>query len=280
MPLKINNNSSLGTQRSLRGSMNRLQNNLNRLSSGKRLNSAADDAAALAISQMMGSELRSLNVAQRNVMDGVSMIQTAEGGMAQQGEILGRMRELALQAGNGTLSDEQRGALNDEFSALSEELDRISSTTEFNGQKLLDGSASGGVSLQVDTDPEATGNQLDMAVDELSTSTLGNGGDTIAAQSLGSQSSALDALAAIDGAQEQLSSARAGLGALQNRLTSTFDNLAIERENIMAANSRLEDADVAAEASGLASNQILTQASVAMLGQANKLSASTLSLLK
>lgn len=280
MALKINNKtSSIQNQKIFNAHQRKLEKNLNKLSSGKRLNSAADDAAALAISKMMTAELRALNQAQRNTMDGVSMLQTAEGAMAEMGDITGRMRELAVQASNGTLSDDQRSAINDEFNALRDELSRISDTAEFNGQKLLDGSASSGIALQVGTGSETGTDQINVELGQLDPSTLGDGSNNLDTQSLSSQSGALSALSVLDGAISDISGARGNIGAMQNRLESTIENIAIERENLMEANSRIEDTDVASEVSLLAQNQILSQSSISMLGHANGLSAQSLSLL-
>ena len=277
MAIKINSNiSALNAQNNLNKTNSLLANNLAKLSSGQRLVSAKDGAAELAISEKLMSQLRSLNAAQRNTMDGVSMIQTAEGATSEMNGNLSRMRELAVQAANGTLSDSDRALIMDEYNALRDEIDRTSSSAEFNGQKLLDGSAD--VTLQVGarSGDEQTTN---FKIDALNTSTLGDGTTTLADTAVTSQEGALSALSALDGAMNQISSVRGELGAKQNTLTSTMTNLAVERENIAAANSRIADVDVAQETADLAKNQILTQAGTSVMAQANQLPAMAVALI-
>jgi flagellin len=277
MAIKINTNiPALNAQENLNKSNSLLANNLSKLASGKRLVSAKDGAAELAISEKLMAQLRSLNQAQRNTMDGVSMIQTAEGATGEMNDSIGRMRELAVQAANGTLSDGDRSLIMQEFNALREEIDRTAATTEFNGQKLLDGSAD--VTLQVGT--RSGGEQTtNIQIGALNSSTLGDGSTTMDTLAVDTQQGALDALNVLDGAMSQISSVQGELGAKQNTLTSTMTNLAVERENIAAANSRIADVDVAQETADLAKNQILNQAGTSVLAQANQLPAMAIALI-
>ena len=277
MAMHINTNiQSLNAQRHLGKTQGLLTKNLERLSSGKRINSAADGAAALAISEELSAQVRSLSQAQRNTMDGVSMIQTAEGVTGEMSDNLIRMSELAVQASNGTLSDSDRQAINAEFTQLRDEIDRTSAGAEFNGQKLLDGSAN--VNIQVGANAGAN-QQINISINEMNSSTMGDGTTTLDNLDLSTAGGASAALGVIEGAQNDLSTARAELGAKQNTLSSTTRNLSVERENIMAANSRIVDVDVAKETTQKALNQIVTQANISVLSQANQLPAMALSLL-
>lgn len=277
MAIKINTNiPALNAQDNLKKSHSLLENNFAKLSSGRRIVTAKDGAAELAISEQLMAQLRGLNQAQRNTMDGVSMIQTAEGATGEMNEGISRMRELAVQAANGTLSDSDRSMIMDEFNALRSELDRTAASTEFNGQKLLDGSAD--VTLQVGS--RSGDNQTaNIRIDSLSSDNLGDGIGTLADASVATQQGAMDALDVLDGAMNQISAVRGELGAKQNTLTSTMTNLAVERENIAAANSRIVDVDVAAEAADLAKNQILNQAGTSVMAQANQLPSMAIALI-
>jgi flagellin len=273
------NTTSLNAQNQLRMSQSSLEKSLERLSSGQRINKASDDAAGLGISENLKADIRSLAQAQRNANDGISMTQVAEGAMNEMQGIVGRMRELAVQASNGTLGQDERGYIQTEFDQLVLEIDRISNVTEFNGTNLLDGTAASGLSMQIgihDTDND----QMTLTISTLNSSTLGNASaGFIGAQSLSSASGAQSSLAAFDAAIQSLSNARANVGAVQSRMTIAVSNLATAQENLSAANSRIRDVDVASETANMTRYQILTQAGVAVLGQANQLPALALSLL-
>lgn len=273
----MTNTASLGAQRSLSKTQDNLSQNISRLSSGLRINRASDDAAGLGISEKLQAQIKSLSQARRNANDGVSLTQVAEGGMEQMHGIVSRMRELAVQAANSTLGSNERGFIDTEFSQLRSELDRIANVTEFNGQKLLDGSASAGLTMQVGINNTAN-DRLAVSVTRLVASTLGSA-TKISGASLSTATNAQTALGVFDAAINQLSTSRSKLGAAQNRLTVTMDNLAVAHENLSAANSRIRDVDVASETAAMTKNQILTQAGVSVLAQANQLPSSALSLI-
>jgi len=276
MGLRINTNvSSLAAQRSLSVTKNNLDNNFRKLSSGERITRAADDAAGLAISEKLKANIRGLRQAKRNSDDGVSLIQTAEGGLNEVSNIVIRLRELAVQAASDTVGDTERGFSDIEFQNLKDEIQRISKSSEFNGRKLLDGSG-GLVEIQVGIYNDPTNNRIkyDSADSDASLEKLGINGETIANKE-GAQMS----LAKLDDALLQINGVRANLGALQNRLQSTSNNLAVTEENFSAANSRIRDVDVAAETADLAKNNILTQAGVSVLAQANQATNAALKLI-
>lgn len=275
----LTNVSSLNAQRNLTNTQSALAASVGRLSSGMRINTAADDAAGLGISENLKSDLRSMAQAQRNANDGISMSQVAEGSMSDMQGIVSRMRELSVQSANATLGDTERSYIQTEFSQLAAEINRISAVTDFNGQKLLDGSASTGLSFQIGIQ-NTTDDRISMSITKLTTSTLGLSSLHIASASLASAGSAQSAIDAFDKAIQQLSQARAKVGATQNRMTVTVSNLAVAQENLTAANSRIRDVDVAAESSSLTKSQILSQAGLAVLAQANQLPQSALSLLR
>jgi flagellin len=275
----LTNVPSLNAQRNLAATQTALAASVGRLSSGMRINTAADDAAGLGISENLKSNLRSLAQAQRNANDGISMSQVAEGSMSDMQGIVSRMRELSVQSANATLGANERGYIQTEFAQLSAEINRISAVTDFNGQKLLDGSASTGLSFQIGIQNTAN-DRIAMSITKLTTSTLGLSALHIASASLSTASAAQLAIGAFDKAIQQLSQARAKVGATQNRMTVTVSNLAVAQENLTAANSRIRDVDVAAESSSLTKSQILSQAGLAVLAQANQLPQSALSLLR
>ncbi len=279
MPLYVNTNvSSLFSQRHLSRSQAATEKSLERLSTGLRINSASDDAAGLAISTKFRSQIRSMNQASRNASDGVSMIQTAEGALDQMVGMLARMRELAIQSANGSLTDGDRSFLDAEFQSLSDELDRISGSTDFNGRKLLQGSASAGITFQVG--PNNTSNdRITVSIANAQTSRLGTGGTKINTQTISTVTKSQNSLGIIDAAVAQISTVRATLGATQNRLTVTIDNLGTSVENLAASNARIRDADIAKETAVLTKNQILVQAGVSVLAQANSAPQVALSLL-
>jgi flagellin len=275
----LTNVASLDAQRNLATTQTSLAASIGRLSSGMRINKAADDAAGLGISENLKADLRSLAQAQRNANDGISMTQVAEGSMNEMTGIVTRMRELAVQSANQTLGTTERGYIQTEYSELRSEINRISAVTEFNGQKLLDGSASAGLAFQIGMHNSAN-DRLSMVVTKLTTSTLGSASLHIASAKLDTVTNARSALAVFDKAIEQLSTARSKVGATQNRMQVTISNLAVAHENLSAANSRIRDVDVAAETSQLTKSQILSQAGIAVLAQANQLPNSALSLLR
>ncbi|MBN2526939.1 MAG: flagellin FliC [Deltaproteobacteria bacterium] len=277
--MAININSNLPAQNA-QGTLNKTQsllaNNLSKLASGKRIVTAKDGAAELAISEKLMAQLRGLNQAQRNTMDGISMIQTAEGATSEMNDNLGRMQELAIQAANGTLSDSDRAMIMEEYTALREEIDRTSASAEFNGQKLLDGSAN----VRIQIGARSGDNQsTNIQINALNSNTLGSEDTPLSDTSVNTQQGALAALDALGGAMNQISTLQSQLGAKQNTLTGAMTNLAVERENIAASNSRIADVDVAQETADLARNQILTQAGTSVMAQANQLPAMAIALI-
>lgn len=275
----LTNVASMNAQRNLTGTQAALNNSIARLSSGMRINNASDDAAGLGISENLKADLRSLSQASRNANDGVSMSQVAEGSMNEIQGIVTRMRELSVQSANQTLGATERGYLQTEFGELRNEINRISAVTEFNGQKLIDGSASAGLSFQIGIHNTAN-DRISMQVTRLTTSTLGSTSLHLASASLSTATNARAAIGTFDAAIQQLSTARAKVGAVQNRMQVTVSNLAVAHENLSAANSRIRDVDVASETSSLTKSQILSQAGLAVLSQANQLPNSALSLLR
>jgi flagellin len=267
MGLRINTNvQSLGAQRSLSKNNRNLNDNLRKLSSGERITRAADDAAGLAISEKLKSEIRSMRQAKRNADDGISLIQTAEGGLSEISNIIIRLRELAIQAASDTVGNTERGFSDIEFQSLKEEIERISKSSEFNGRHLLDGT-SGLVEIQVGTQNNPFNDRIkyDGTAINSTLASLGLDGNTVASKE-GAQMS----LQSLDDALVQVNGFRAELGAVQNRLTSVVDNLGVAEENLSEANSRIRDVDVASETAKLTKNQILTQAGTSVLAQANQ----------
>lgn len=275
----LTNTSSMNAQRNLASTQTALSASIGRLSSGMRINSAGDDAAGLGISENLKANIRSLGQAQRNANDGVSMTQVAEGAMDDMQGIVSRMRELSVQSANSTLGTEERGYIQTEFKELRNEINRISAVTNFNGQKLVDGSASAGLSFQVGIKNSAN-DRIAMSITKLTTSTLGSTSLHLASATLSTVTGARNAMGAFDKAIQQLSSARAKVGATQNRMTITIANLASTQEHLSAANSRIRDVDVASETAAMTKSQILSQAGLAVLAQANQLPQSALSLLR
>ncbi len=276
MPLLIN---SMASDRANR-SMNKIRKNmaatLEKLATGHRINKAGDDAAGLAISENLRAEIRSLNQAQRNAYDGASLVQTADGALGQSSDMLARMRELAMEAGNGALSDDQRAAIQTEYDQLQAELDRQAGTAEYNGQHLLDGSlgaATGGLEFQVGT---GTGDEdrIAVTIEAMDSASLGVDGTSVS-----TQQDASDALDAIDQAIDQVSAQRSDLGAASNRFDSTITRLSVAAENAAAANARMRDTDVAMEVAKLAGEKIMQQAAAAVMAQANAQPAVVLNLL-
>lgn len=293
MALYVNTNtSSLNAQRQMMNSSNALDTSFERLSSGKRINSASDDAAGLLISNRLTSQINGLNQSVRNANDGISLAQTAEGALDETTSMLQRMRTLAIQSANGSNSDKDRVALQQEISQLSTEINRVAETTTFGGENLLDGTYSG--VFQVGADANQTisfsmsaggaSNSIDFA---------GNGGFTMSGLSAGSSAAQVSlttaSISTVANAQSMIDvvdtmiaavdSKRAELGAVQNRFGSTINNLSNIAENVSAARSRVRDADFAEETAKLTSAQILQQASSSILAQANQRPQTALSLL-
>jgi len=265
MALFINTNvASEAAQKNLGANQARLQNSFARLSSGLRINSAKDDAAGLAISESLKSQIRSFNVAERNASDGISMAQTAEGALGEVHEILGRMRELATQAANGSLTETDRGFLQTEFSSLQDEITRIQDSAKFNGRALV-GATTTAITLQVGLDNTAS-DQIAVNLGGVSLGGIGS-----ASLSGSTTSGALSALDSIDTAIGNVSTSRATFGAAMNRLETAQSSIQTMRLNLSAANSRIRDVDVASETAALSRNQVLTQAGVSVLAQANQL---------
>jgi len=264
MALTVNTNvASINAQKNLSMITDKLSRNYSRLSSGLRIATAADDAAGLAISERLRAQVKSLNRAQLNANDGVSIVQTAEGALNEVSSMLVRMRELAIQANNGTLSGSDKDSLQSEFSALIGEIDRIAQATKFNNVKLLDGSTSS-LTIQVGAGTTANVDTISMNLSNMRSATLG-----ISTIDIGSSGNVTTAIAAIDGAIDIVTSTRGTFGAVQNRLTSTITNLGVSIENISAAESRIRDVDVAYETAELTKNQIMQQAALSVLGQTN-----------
>lgn len=292
MPVRIFNNIvSLNAQRFLGINNDRLAKSVERIASGQRINRGADDAAGLAISETLRSDILALKQAVRNSNDGISMINTAEGALNEQAGILARMRELSSQAATGTVGSAQRATIQIEFSQLRAEIDRIAESTEFNGQKLVDGSlastvsATSQITIQVGIKNEDNSKiNLNTNVDlgSITATGLVSSTDTnltVASLSVTAAAEALTALGMINSAISQVTSARGALGAVQNRLVRTIANLGVTIENLQNAESNIRDADIAEEVALLTRNQILVQASTAVLAQANLLPQTALQLL-
>ncbi|HEX2730641.1 MAG TPA: flagellin [Polyangiaceae bacterium] len=263
MSLTIQTNvASLQAQKNLVGNQKALMSSFNRLSSGLRVNTASDDAAGLAISESMKSQIRSFTVAERNAADGISMAQTAEGALGEVHGVLGRLRELAMQSANGSLSDTDRGYLDTEFTQLTSEITRIQDSAKFNGVTLI-GVTSSGLTFQVGLN-NATADQIQMTFGSLDLSSVVSAG-------VSSATAALAALSTIDAAIGSVSSKRASFGAAMNKMEVATSNIQTMRLNLAAANSRIVDVDVAQETSTMSRNQVLTQAGVSILAQANQL---------
>lgn len=280
MGFRINTNldSVIGVN-NLTRTNSRLSTNFSRLSSGLRINKAADDAAGLAVSESLRSQVVGLRQAVRNTNDGISIIQTGEGALNEIHNNLARLRELAVQAASGTLNDPERGYINTEASQILQEIDRLANVTAFNGLALLNGQSSTGtgtISLEVQVGIFNTSNdRISVTVSSARTEALG-----INTVTLDSSTNAQTALDSIEDAIQTVSGVRALLGATQNRLNSALNNLNISIENLSAAESQIRDADFAAETAELTRNQILQQAGVSVLSQANSGPRAVLSLLQ
>lgn len=287
MALVINTNTAAyNAQNQLSKTNNAMQTAMARLTSGLRINNAKDDAAGLAIGNTMTAQIRGMSQAMRNANDGISLAQTAEGGLDETNSILQRMRELGVQAANDTNTSSDRAKIAEEITALASEVDRIANTTTFNGQKILASSNTSGFSIQVDASMSASGTGT-IQVTVASAGTLSGLGVTAsmstvsgASAQISSQSAAMAFVASIDTALGNVNTMRAQFGAVQNRLSSAISNLQNVSENITAAKSRIMDADFATEVANNSRAQILQQAGTAMLSQANSSQQSVLSLLR
>ena len=285
MPIRIFNNiASINSQRILGANNDRLAQSVERISSGIRINRAADDAAGLAISEGLRSDIRATRQAVRNANDGISVINITEGALNEQASILIRLRELASQASTGTVGSTERQTIQLEFNALRLEIDRIAATTEFNGQNLVDGSLASSVSsgnqifIQVGIDSSADSRiNLNTSINLTAVTSSSLSIDTL---SVTSSEGALSALDSINTSIATVTQGRGKVGAVQNRLARTIANLSITVENLVAAESQMRDADIAHEVALLTRNQILVQASTAMVGQANLIPQSVLQLLQ
>ena len=280
----FNNIASLNAQRFLGANNDRLGQSVERISSGIRINKASDDAAGLAISEGLRSDIRALRQAGRNANDGVSLINITEGALNEQGSMLIRLRELASQAATGTTGSTERATIQLEFNALRNEIDRITNTTEFNGQKLIDGSLASSIAstsqvfIQIGIDSNANSRiNLNEQINLTAVTSSALSIDTLSVKT------ATEALTALDGISEAISTVtatRGQVGAVQNRLMRSISNLSISVENLSAAESQIRDADIAEEVALLTRNQIMVQASTAMVGQANLIPQSVLQLLQ
>ena len=279
----FNNIPSLTAQRILGVNNNRLSLSVERISSGIRINRAADDAAGLAISEGLRSDIRALRQAVRNASDGISLLNVTEGALNEQSGILIRLRELSSQAATGTVGSTERATIQLEFTALRSELDRITATTEFNGAKLINGNLASGVAInshtliQIGIDNSANSRidlntQLDLTSIDSTQLEIHNLSVTASAEALTSLDKINDAIASI-------TASRGKVGAVQNRLTRSIANLSVSVENLTAAESSIRDADIAEEVAELTRNQILVQTATAMVGQANLIPQSVLQLL-
>lgn len=276
MPLRISTNvASLNAQKNLATTNRGLEQSLARLSSGYRINQASDDAAGLAISENLKAQIRGLGQANRNSNDGISLVQTAEGGLNEIGNMLIRLRELAVQASSDTLGDTERKFLDVEYQQLKSEIQRVAEVTQFNGRDLLNGTG-GVVDIQVGVhnDPFKDRISFNSSAANASLESLG-----LAVESVASKPQAQTSLATVDNAITMVNAIRANFGALQNRLNSTISNLAIFHENLSAANSRIRDTDVAAETAEMVRNNILLQAGASVIGQTNNMQQVALKLL-
>lgn len=276
MGLRVSTNlPSISAQRSMAGSQREINKSFAQLASGSRITKAADDAAGLSISETLKSQIRGYTQAQRNANDGMSMVQVSEGGLGEISNILTRMRELGVQAASDTVGDVERGFINKEVQQLKNEMQRIAKTTRWGDQNLLDGSGTE-YAFQVDINNDDFNDRIgfDASQQDATIATLG-----VDSFDFSQKSDAREALEVLETAQRQVNGYRANLGAIQNRLISTNDNLGVAIENFSAANSRIRDTDVAQSSAELTRNNILLNASVGVLSQANTQGAAALKLI-
>lgn len=281
MGLRIRTNvDSLTAQRALSGNNQELSQATERLASGSRINRSADDAAGLAVSESLRAKTRGLNQAKRNANDGISLIQVAEGGMSEMGNILVRMRELTVQAASDTFGEVERGFLQKEYDQLSQEIDRIGSSTEFNGRQLFSPEMNEGLDLQIGytSDSAVSSLKLKFGDGDLLTSEGFKLGEISISQGKGSD--IVKNLDNIDKAIGTISSNRASLGAIQSRLNSAISAISVSAESMMASNSRIRDADFAEETARATQGRILSQAGISVLAQANAKPEMALALLR
>ena len=308
MGMRIRTNvASLTAQRRLGQSSDAAQGSISKLSSGSRINKAADDAAGLAISENLRADVRGLNVAKRNALDGVSMVQTAEGGLEETTNMLIRLRELAVQSASDTIGGQEREFLNKEYLQLKDEIDRIALSTEFNGTRVLMGQNAGDYGSELQTGNTGTSpmeiqigkdyfsendsldvrnpiNVIKIDLSKLNVFTEGEGSLNLGRADSGTQvltkTDAQTSITALDGAINRVNEQRAYLGAIQNRFNSTIANLGVQIENMDTARSRIRDTDYAAETAVFTQNKILEQAGTSVLSQANQMPQMALSLLQ
>lgn len=276
MGLRISTNvAAINGHRNLANSQRVMANSLAQLSSGSRINKAADDAAGLAISETMRGHIRGMRQANRNANDGLSLVQTAEGGLNEIGNMIVRLRELGMQASSDTVGDRERSFINKEVTQLKDEIQRIAKTTKWGDTTLLDGTTPA-YDFQVGlfNNPEEDRITFAAAENVATIDALG-----LAGIDFSSKDGAQTALAQLDEAQGRVNESRSNLGAIQNRLQSTINNLGVAEENMSAANSRIRDTDVAAATADLARNQVLLQAATSTLAQASQTSQLALQLL-
>ncbi|OIH86763.1 flagellin [Arthrobacter sp. UCD-GKA] len=277
MGMQINTNiAALNAHRNLSNTQNDLSKSLEKLSSGLRINRAADDAAGLSISEGLRSQVNGLGVAARNAQDGISVIQTAEGALTEVHSILQRVRDLAVQSGNDSNNTESRAAIATEVAALGAELTRIGASTNFNGTKLLDGVTTE-LTFQVGAGGAAAEDQIKISLGDVAA--VGTAITTLAGTGFSSAANALTTITAIDSEIKDVSAARSSLGASQNRFESAINSLNVSRENLQAAESRIRDVDMAGEMVNFTRANILSQAGTAMLAQANQSNQGVLQLL-
>lgn len=266
MGLRISTNvASINARKNLRGTQHNLERSLSRLSSGFRINQAADDAAGLAISEQLKAQVRGLRQAKRNSNDGISLVQTAEGGLNEVSNILVRLRELAIQSASDTIGDTERKFLDVEYQQLKSEVQRITETTAFNNTDLLNGTG-GVIDIQVGTHNDPFKDRISFNASAANSSLEALG---VFAESVSTKAAAQNSIARVDDAIVSVNAIRANFGALQNRLQSTVNNISVFDENLSAANSRIRDTDVAEETAELTRNNILMQAGMSVLKQAN-----------
>ena len=275
MGMRITTNvAAINAQRNLMGSQRNIQNSMSQLSSGSRINRSADDAAGLAISENMKAQIRSSVQARRNANDGISMVQVAEGGLNEVSNIVTRLRELGIQASSDTVGEKERGFIDTEVQQLKSEMERIANTTSWNTTKLLDGSTpvfDFQVGLYASEDDRI---QFDTSQNVATLDALG-----LSDVDFMTKEGARASLKLLDDSQSAINGMRSNIGALQNRLTSTVDTLAVTEENLAAANSRIRDTDVAQASSDMAKNSVMLQAGTATLAQANQTTQLALKLL-
>jgi flagellin len=278
MSLYINHNlASMNAQRTVAGTNRSLRGSFEKVSSGLRINKAADDAAGLGVAENLNAHFRSTKIAMRNTNDGISVVQTAEGSTNEVGNIVKRMRELAVQSSSDALATTERAYINDEFAQLSAEVDRIAEVTEFNGTQLANG---GNTALNIQVGVNNTANdRIEITLGDLTASTLGVSTNTGTAMGLGTIASARAAITNLDSALDLVNGYRSDYGATQNRLGSALRNLEIYSENLASAEAQIRDVDFASETAELAKLQIMQQAGLSVLAQAKMSTQGVLSLL-